>query len=109
MFYGKELFMKISVFRSFARLSIVVSVVGATSAIAYNASDFNLADFVAPSVTSTGDVTDPQIGQIVYDSQNDGFYGKAQSGNWVNLNASTLIAQTTFFKDLKSSSTSGGT
>lgn len=50
--------------------------------------------FTAPSVYGTANVSNPVIGDIVYDRTAAGFFGYNQSGSWVNLgpgiNNSTL-------------------
>lgn len=47
--------------------------------------------FVAPAVNGAPSLTNPQLGEIVYDFNNNGFYGFSQIGSWVKLSPDTYI------------------
>jgi hypothetical protein len=64
-------------------------------------------DFVAPTVTSQGAVTDATVGLIVYDASANGFYGRAVGGSWVNLNASVVANNYVILKQVVASGGSG--
>jgi hypothetical protein len=46
-------------------------------------------NFTAPSINGSANVSNPVIGDIVYDLTAGGFFGYNQSGSWVNLGPGT--------------------